>query len=73
MTASHVRLHRGLYRLVGVTHQTCGGTIQIEQCGSGEFRWESYCTTCQVCDTDGWPTLHAAAQAAFEAFTEHVS
>lgn len=50
----------GLHRIVGLSCPDCGGEIQIERCGFGEFRWETFCAKCLVCDADGWPTLAEA-------------
>lgn len=43
---------------------SCGGELRIERCGQGEWRWETFCDSCQSCDPNGWPTLRDAAQEA---------
>ena len=65
-----IRITPGHYQVEGITHLACGGDLRIERCGSGLFRWESFCTKCQLCDNNGWPTLSEALQEVQAFFNE---
>jgi hypothetical protein len=61
-----VKIHRGLYRLVGVAHtkpkpcgDVCGGEIFAESGLSDRpnFKWEVFCAKCLDCDSGGYATL----------------
>ena len=51
-----IRIQAGLYRIVGL-RCSCGGELRIENVGSDDFRWETFCFRCKTCDPNGWPTL----------------
>jgi hypothetical protein len=57
------RVRKGLYRIVGLLCR-CGGDLFIDKCGSGDFRWETFCMKCKDCDWNGWPTLKDAVSEA---------
>ena len=61
------RIRAGKYA-TEVTHHGCGGQIEIESVGSGEWKWESYCARCLSCDPNGWRTLKEAASEAVAYF-----
>ena len=70
-----VRIRRGFYQITGVTCE-CGGELLVEShkadgtplSSNRDFRWESFCARCGVCDTNGWATLNEAVAAAPEFF-----
>ena len=62
------KLRPGLYEVQGITHRChewdrARGTVRIERCGTGDWRWETVCISCKACDPDGWPTLREAVSA----------
>ncbi|WP_417744782.1 hypothetical protein [Rosistilla oblonga] len=61
------KVRAGKYR-TNIIHRNCGGTIEIEKVGSGEFAWESYCDKCLDCDPNGWYSLTVAAHEASSFF-----
>ena len=78
------KIRRGAYRIIGLLcwgdkiYGPCGGELRIERCTADgtpisndpDFRWETFCTKCKVCDCNGWPTLADAVANAEEHFGE---